>query len=193
MDKSARKNGVNFPFTTIAWPPDVALALHYGDANAHALMRFDRILANTVSNARDPALAQLRLAWWRTQLDAPVAGSEGYAAVTVFGARLMPIIDGWEQLLAPLPLDDAGLSAYGEGRGAIFTLLGGSPDRGAGWALADFARHCSDPATACRARALADAALAVRSHRQPRPLRILAKLAAARHISRWTLLRAALF
>jgi phytoene synthase len=175
----------------MSWPDDVALALHYAGAEMAALMRFDRTLASTVSSARDPALAQLRLAWWRTQLDAPVAGNEGFDAIELFGARLLPVIDGWEELLAPLPLDEAALTAYGRGRGVIFALLGGDPNAGTGWALADFARHCSDAATRELARSIANALLAKVS-RQPKPLRILTNLARTENFTRWTLLRAAL-
>jgi 15-cis-phytoene synthase len=191
MDKAAPKNGVKIPLTTISWTPDVELALHYAGAEMAALMRFDRTLAQTVSQAKDPALAQLRLAWWRTQLEAPVAGNEGYETIRLFGARLLPVIDGWEQLLAPLPLSEAALTAYGEGRGDIFAILGGDARAGAGWALADFARHCSDPVTAERARQLAEPMLRS-TLRQAKPLRVLTSLAKVKNISRWTLLRAAL-
>ncbi|WP_415642669.1 squalene/phytoene synthase family protein [Sphingomonas antarctica] len=188
---------MNFPSTTITWPVDIALALNYvrgEDRNDFtALLRFDRTLATTVSGARDPALAQLRLAWWRTQLDAPVAGSDGYEAVVMFGAKLMPLIDGWERLLSPLPLDEAVLQDYANGRGAtIFALLGGHAATGAGWALADFARHCTDTETRSRARRMADTALSLRLSGQPKPLRVMARLARAEAITRWTLVRAAL-
>ena len=193
MDKDGRRNGVNFASTTITWPPDMALALNYAGADAHALMRFDRTLALTVANARDPALAQLRLAWWRAQLDVPVAGNDGAEAILRFGPRLLPIIDGWEQLLAPLPLEEAALQVYGEGRGGtIFALLGGAAMQGKGWALADFARHCTDAPTRAIARRMADAALCGTLGGQPKSLRILARLARVETPSRWTMLRAAL-
>ena len=191
MDKAFPKNGVNFPLTTISWTSDVELALHYAGAEMLALMRFDRTLAQTVSQTKDAALAQLRLAWWRTQLETPVAGHEGYDAVRLFGTKLLSVIDGWEHLLAPLPLNETALAAYGEGRGTIFTLLGGDPRAGAGWALADFARHCSDPLTADRARQLAEPLLR-KAERQPKSLRVLTRLAQPGNITRWTLLRAAL-
>lgn len=191
MDKAIQKNGVKIPLTTISWMPDVALALNYAGSEMAALMRLDRVLASTVSGARDPALAQLRLAWWRTQLEAPVSGNEGYDAIKLFGPALLPVIDGWEQLLAPLPLNEAALRAYGEGRGAIFALLGGDAQAGAGWALADFSRHCSNAATRDLARSVADALLH-RAPRQPKALRVLTNLARANQITRWTLLRAAL-
>ena len=99
------------------WPADVALALNYAGPEMTALMRFDRILGSTIAGAREPAMAQLRLAWWRTQLDGPIAGNEGYDAIKLFGGRLLPVIDGWEQLLAPLPLNEDALHAYGGGAG----------------------------------------------------------------------------
>ncbi len=191
MDKGKRKNWVNFSLTTMNLPADVALALNYAVPGMEPLMRFDRTLAATVSGARDPSLAQLRLAWWRTQLDAPVAGSEGYDAVRRFGPALLAVIDGWEQLLAPMPLGEGALSAYGKGRGTIFTLLGGDAVSGAGWALADFARNCSDAPTRGLARMMADRALRC-PPRQPKPLRVLTSLARTGQIKRWTLLRAAL-
>jgi phytoene synthase len=191
MDKAGQRNGVNFLLTTFSWPPDVALALNYGGADMVALMRFDRTLAATVAGAKDPALAQLRLAWWRTQLEAPVAGNDGSDAIRRFGVRLLPVIDGWERLLASPPLNAPELTAYGEGRGSLFALLEGDRRAGAGWALADFARHCSDPTTRDLARGMADHLLRGRP-RQPKPLRVLANLARAHHITRWTLLRVAL-
>lgn len=191
MDKAVQKNGVKIPLTTISWTPDVALALNYAGDEMMALMQFDRVLASTVAGAKDPALAQLRLAWWRTQLDVPVAGNEGYDAIRLFGAALLPVIDGWEYLLAPLPLNEAALRAYGAGRGAIFSLLGGDAAAGAGWALADFSRHCSDTATRDLARTLADGSLR-NVPRQAKPLRVLTNLARANQFTRWTLLRAAL-
>lgn len=191
MDKAAQKNGVNNPLTTISWPPDMQLALNYAPPEMTALMRFDRTLAQTVAQAKDPALAQLRLAWWRTQLAAPVIGNEGFEAIELFGERLLPIIDGWEQLLAPLPHGETILSGYANGRGTIFALLGGDLAAGAGWALADFARHCSDAETTQRALELAQPMLATVLP-QPKPLRILTQLAKQEKITRWTLLRAAL-
>lgn len=193
MDKAPQKNGVNFASTTITWPDDVALALNYAGAEMAALMRFDRILASTVAGARAPALAQLKLAWWRTQLEAPVGGNEGFEAISLFGAKLLPIIDGWEHALTPMPLSEDDLRAFGEGRGGgIFALIGGSVQAGAGWALADFARHCTDKSTATLARRLADDALSGNLSGQSKPARILTRLARATTISRWTLLRAAL-
>lgn len=191
MDKDERRKGVNLALTTNTWPRDVALALNYAGQGMAALMRLDRMLAATLANARDPALAQLRLAWWRTQLEDPVAGNEGYEAIQLFGARLLPVIDGWEHLLASPSLNEDTLRSYGEGRGTIFALLGGDAEAGAGWALADFASHCSDPATRDLARDMADRALD-RPGRQPKALRVLTSLARVRHITRWTLLRAAL-
>jgi 15-cis-phytoene synthase len=191
MDKGWQKNGVNDPLTTISWTDDVALALNYAMPEMEPLLRFDRTLATTVTHARDPALAQLRLAWWRTQLEAPVAGSDGFEAIQLFGTRLLPIIDGWERLLDPMPLSAAALEAYGAGRGTIFALLAGDVASGAGWALADFARHCSDETTRELAWQMATAKL--RKHaRQPKPLRILTRLATVKNHTRWTLLRAAL-
>jgi phytoene synthase len=179
--------------TMMAWPDDVALALNYAGPEAVAIMHFDRTLARVIAGARDPALAQLRLAWWRTQLDSPVPGNEAIQAINLFGSRLLPIIDGWEHVLVPLPLTEEALQAYGEGRGGtIFTLLGGNAASGRGWALADFARHCSDPTTRDRARRMAHATLAASRPQQPKPLRILARLARAETFTRWTLLRASL-
>ena len=190
--RPCKKNGVNSASTMITWPDDVALALNYAGAEMAILMRFDRILAATVANARNPALAQLRLAWWRTQLEAPLPGSEGFEAIELFGAKLLPIIDGWERLLAPMPLSADDLQAFGEGRGGgIFALIGGAASAGVGWALADFARHCTDKSTAALARQMADSALTAHLSGQSKAGRILARLGRTKTISRWTLLRAA--
>jgi phytoene synthase len=136
-----------------------------------ALFALDQRLAGVVARAREPLLAQMRLAWWRDQLGSgaePVAGEPLLAEIAAHWVERTPhlavLADGWENLLgdAPLAADaiDAFASARGEALAAFADLAGASPDRdsalaaGRRWALADFAWQASDPDERERALAL---------------------------------------
>lgn len=178
-----------------------------------AVWALDETLGTIVARARDLLVGQMRLTWWHEALataedEAPRGQPilDALAGGPLLGAsRLTPIVEGWEALLNPLPLPDHALLTYAAGRGAtVFTAIAQLTDArvanevGEGWALADFARRCSDPDTAARAWALAAARVATIPRDVPRPLRILARLAKAdaaeRRLvdrTRWRLLRAA--
>ncbi len=153
----------------------------------------------------------MRLLWWREALESAVSGHPLLAEVTsleplgVTRADLAGMVDGWEELLEPLPLPEVVLDRYAAARGTqLFTLsariLGevATPAAGAAWALADFAVRCSDSVTAARGFDLASAKLEAADVRSlPRPLRILARLAtidvkrrARAPRTRWQMLRA---
>ncbi|MFD1611230.1 squalene/phytoene synthase family protein [Sphingomonas tabacisoli] len=174
--------------------PERALSLAYAPAPARAalsaLWRLDEQLGASIVRTETPAVAQMRLVWWHDALktlctDRPVDP----ILVTLAEApgidpeALLPLIDGWEVLLEPLPLSEEALATYAGARGGtlfgvVATLLGGDADAseqaGRGWALADLAFRISDRVTAERALALAGSA----SHgRLPKPLAILAALA----------------
>jgi phytoene synthase len=166
-----------------------------------ALLRLDDRLANLVQTTSQPALGQLRLAWWRealARLDTqPPPGEpvlqELAASVLplgISGASLVPIVHGWEVLVEEIELDHEALRRFAEGRGQLFVVAGavmGASARdplataGQGWALADLARHLRVPAEAAEARAMAsallDKATAVRWSRNGRALGALAHLA----------------
>lgn len=166
-----------------------------------ALLRLDDRLANLVQTTSQPALGQLRLAWWRealARLDTqPPPGEpvlqELAASVLplgISGASLVPIVHGWEVLVEEIELDHDALRRFAEGRGQLFVVAGavmGASARdplataGQGWALADLARHLRAPAEAAEARAMAsallDKATAVRWSRNGRALGALAHLA----------------
>jgi len=155
-----------------------------------ALWRLDEQLGSIVARTDNPAVGQMRLTWWHDALrtlgkarpvdpllldlaDAPAIDS----------TALLPLIDGWEVMLDPLPLSDEALGRYADARGGtLFSMagrmLGAASDRvraaGRLWALADLAFRISDRTTAERALALAPALAGP----LPKPLALLAVLAA---------------
>lgn len=165
--------------------PERGLALAYAPddgrrAALSALLALDAALGDVVRSTTQPALGQIRLAWWREQLvkldtAAPPAMPvlEALAADVlprgVAGAALSAIVDGWDVLIEEEALDDAALERFADERGGqLFALaaavLGGdgavARRLGRGWALFDLARHQSDNGVAARADGLARAALA---------------------------------
>ena len=162
-------------------------------ARVATLWQLDARLGAIVAATTQPMVGQLRLTWWHEALtalpDAPV-GEPLLAALTdvvaagIAGHELARLVEGWEVLLDPLPLPDDVLLAYAGARGAtVFALtsrlMGGivSDTVGTGWALADFARRCSDVETAARSFVLARERLDRIAG--PRALRVLARLARA--------------
>lgn len=119
----------------------------------------DARLARIVSQASEPMLAQMRLAWWRDQLGIPVENRpSGDAVLELVGecwagheGALRKLVDGWEALLAEPPLSRDAAFAFAEGRGAINAALarksGTDPHTaaraGRTWALAELASRSS--------------------------------------------------
>lgn len=171
--------------------PERALSLAYAPATVRPavalLWRLDEQLGAIVARTDNPAVGQMRLTWWhealrtaRTERPVDPLLVELADETSIDLERLLPMIDGWEELLEPLPLSDDALARYAEGRGgslfaAVAALLGGDDAREAGrlWALVDLGFRVSDRDTAERALALAPRA----SGRLPRPLRVLTALA----------------
>jgi len=164
--------------------PERGLALAYAPddgrrAALSAMLALDTALGEVVRSTTQPALGQIRLAWWREQLvkldtaqppAMPVL--EALAADVlpwgVSGTALSGIVDGWDVLIEEEALDDTALERFAAERGGrLFALaatwLGGdavvAERLGRGWALFDLARHQSDMAVAARADALAGVAL----------------------------------
>lgn len=164
--------------------PERSLILIYapirGRAALAALLALDDALAQLLRSTTQPAVGQLRLAWWREALarldtQAPPAEPvlQGLAAnllpLGVSGASLVPIVHGWEVLVEEDALGEDALRRFGEGRGSLFEAAGraleagqGDPlaEAGQGWALADLARHLDTAEEAARAAALAAPLLA---------------------------------
>jgi 15-cis-phytoene synthase len=157
--------------------PDEQLALAYAPSKLRpyyeALLGFDAALGQAFKATNEVGLIQIRLAWWRDQLEQPTAREPVVTALhdmifshDVSVDALTKIIDGWAVLLDDPPYDDATLLDYARLRGAglfaVAAQLGQraiNDEAGIGWALTDFARHCSDADTAKLAMALAQHAL----------------------------------
>ena len=135
----------------------------------------DERLAHVVRTVREPAIAAIRMAWWREALAAHDL-SKGKSEPLVEAWRAIPrcfaadqaveqMINGWSVLTdgAALTVDD--LRAYAEGRGSgLFGLLAADCDSssiesvrraGALWVLWDLAGHLSDAKLAAQAMDLA--------------------------------------
>ncbi len=177
-------------------PPLERLALAYAPAAARAdwlsLLALDARLAAVVRQAREPMLAQLKLAWWRDRFNAEPAGwPKGEPLL----ARLAPwgeatrtlakLVDGWEALLGEAPLGEAELDAFADGRIAALAALAHRLDArsaavvalGRQWTLAELALQLGSPAErGVAAEMLAAAGPALRTPRPLRPLSLLAGL-----------------
>jgi phytoene synthase len=182
--------------------PERDLALSYavdGGAAAAAIFALDDRLAAIVRAARDPLIGQMRLTWWHGALSAldgapppaePLLQTLAREVLPrgVAGAALAEMAEGWEALLYQ-PLDAEAVTRHGDRGRALFAASGqaigavGDPldAAGAGWALADLARHAADPGVAGiaagQAAPLLDRALAVSWSRRGRALGALAHLA----------------
>lgn len=182
--------------------PERALILTYapqgGRAALAALLALDDALSQLLRSTTQPAVGQLRLAWWRealARLDSQPPPAEpvlqGLAAhvlpLGISGASLVPIVHGWEVLIEEDALEGDALVRFGEGRGRLFEVGGkaldagpGDPlaEAGRGWALADLARNLGTDDEAVAARTLAapllKAAAARRWSRNGRALGALA-------------------
>lgn len=132
------------------------LALAYAPASARAFwltaLTLDARLAGVVRAAREPVLAQLKLAWWRDRLaQNPAARPQGEPLLANLadwqdgGASLAPLVDGWEALLGDPPLPADAITTFAAGRAALIGDLAqivgadraGAEARARRWALAD--------------------------------------------------------
>ncbi|RYD63722.1 MAG: hypothetical protein EOP58_10875 [Sphingomonadales bacterium] len=164
--------------------PERALALSYAGAGREALaalLALDDALALLLRTTREPALGQMRLAWWREALErldhAPPPAEPVLQALAretlphgVTGASLVPIVHGWEVLVEEEVLNADALQRFGAGRGHLFVAAGamlgaaaGDPlaEAGQGWALGDLAQNLKAPGEAAEARQQAEAWLAL--------------------------------
>jgi phytoene synthase len=144
--------------------PDRKLALAYVPAavrpGVEALWRLDASFAAILATGTQPLISQMRLAWWREALErldrAPPPAEPVLQALAahvlpaVSGAELAAMEEGWLILLSEEALTADELARYAQLRGGLLfdfsaRLLGGTDfpvrEAGAGWALADLARH----------------------------------------------------
>lgn len=172
--------------------PVEQLALAYAGARARGpwrtLLVLDARLAGVVRAAREPVLAQIRLAWWRDRFASDPAswpiGEPLLAELAAWPAgthRLTGLVDGWETLLGEPPLSTATFRQFAEGRAAAIAALAEALGIGvdakaqamaAGWAIGDLAAHLTQPDERDSAAALVRAH-DWRSHRLLRDLRPL--------------------
>ncbi len=157
-------------------PAPHRLALAYAPAAARpawtALLALDLRLAALLREAREPLLAQIRLAWWRDRLNEESAswpiGEPVLAALASWRGRhrlLVDLVNGWEQLLGDAPLPAERLAAMAHGRATAIAALAevlGEGDQvreramhaGRLWALSDLAAHLNHPAEIADVQAL---------------------------------------
>ena len=183
--------------------PERALALPYAAADRRAgltaLLALDDTLGQILRTTREPMVGQMRLTWWYEALCAldnapppaqPVLQALATEVVArgVSGSALAGLVDGWEILLDPDPLDPDMLDSYAAQRGGRLFALAGQvlgaasadplTDAGAGWALADLARHSRNSQAAKAPAAHAKIALhAAMQRRWSRAVRSLGALA----------------
>jgi 15-cis-phytoene synthase len=170
---------------------DQSIALGYAPNKVrHAfttLLRLDARFAHIVAQARDLTLGQIKLQWWYDAIMAAGTAQtpnepllNDIATIVqdhdVSFKRIAGLTRGWSALLEPLPFDEERLRTYAQARGAeLFTIAAVITDAapgdnhsaaGQGWALADFAFRCSDPATAALAVSLAKQHFSTRPERR---------------------------
>jgi phytoene synthase len=161
-----------------------------------ALLALDTRLAGIVHNSHEPSLAQLRLAWWREQLQADTQtwprGEPLLGALRSWQGHhpaLVALVDGWEYLTGAAPLPETDLAEFALGRGRAFGSLAevmgtekeSAEKLGRQWALADLAGHVAHPDERETAlRLLAMEGRPARVARALRPLTVLHGLAVRR-------------
>lgn len=199
---------VEKPLNFLPIDPECTLSLAYINSVKRPAMemlwRLDARLAQVVRTTREPMAGRIRLAWWRDAITAMETGKEPPKEpllqalhATLFAENLATkglgdLAEGWSCLLDPLPLEPTELANYAALRGGtLFTqaaaILGPLANdqviaAGKGWALVDFAFHCTDAKTRETALALAqpllENAFRMRWPVALRPMGMLAKLAA---------------
>ncbi len=178
-------------------PPLSRLALSYAPASAHqdwlTALALDARLASVVQQAREPVLAQLKLAWWRDRLEQDVAarprGEPLLARLAEWrcgGKAMIMLVNGWEAMLEERPFKAGAVEAFATGRaglaGELAERLGcdrrAAEARARRWALADLSLHSEDTTTRYQLRdlALADGAVQAICERAMRPLAVLEKI-----------------
>jgi phytoene synthase len=184
---------------------DLGLALTYVPLRERgalaALFAVDRAMGDVVRTTKEPMLGPIRLAWWRERLEeldqrnrAPAeprleAVAHQLIPRGVSGADLAGLESGWLRLFDAFPWSAETSEAIWFRGNLLFglgaRLLGQRDERiqsaGGLWALADAARHCSDPASRAtllvQARTFAGSLSGQKFVTALRPLSALASLA----------------
>ncbi len=181
-------------------PPLSRLALSYAPASAHrdwlTALALDARLEGVVRQAREPVLAQLKLAWWRDRLEQAVPdrpqGEPLLARLAEWkegGKPLISLVNGWEALLQEQPFDAQAITAFGAGRamlaGELAARLGcdrrAAEARARRWALADLSLQFGDTEGLSEGHRLRDLASSQSAAQGPceramRPLAVLEKI-----------------
>ncbi|MEZ5708740.1 MAG: hypothetical protein R3E02_05045 [Blastomonas sp.] len=128
-----------------------------------AVFALDAQLAAIVRDSREPVLGQMRLQWWHDVISMPAGRRpRGNPLVNALGKldgagslteRLLPMVDGWEELLVAETLDGEMIAGFAMKRGAtMFAFLADSLGEpldlaaaGRAWAQWDLARNISEP------------------------------------------------
>lgn len=161
-----------------------------------AALMLDYRLSQLVARTSEAMLGQMRLAWWRETLQQPPAARpRGDAVLDAVShswpddcAPLIALVDGWEYLLAPEPINTAAARAFAEGRAAALVAAcgyAGTAGRAAAvavrvWALGDLAARVShaEERSALIALGLAEARQRTRLDPPGRALAVLGALGA---------------
>lgn len=177
-----------------ALPTAQQIALGYarlGREELLTLFALDVHCGHIVRQAREPMLAQMRLAWWRDAIQADPAtrpqGDPLLAAIADWqgeAAALVDLVSAWEYLVGDV-LDEDAIAGFAQGRSCAFggfaRLLGQGRHEsdaalaGRRWAIADLASHLTSPLERERALAVAGSLSQGRAD-LPRTLRPLAVL-----------------
>ena len=167
------------------------LALSYAPGAARepvlALLALDQRLAAILRSGGEPALAQIKLAWWRERLsESPARWPQGEPLLALLRdfpggpGVLAEVVDGWEMLLGER-LSTAEIAQFADGRAAGWRALGGVVAANAArqWALADLLLNLpeGDEANAVRAALATEPWHRARLPRDVRPLAVLHALA----------------
>lgn len=161
-----------------------------------AALMLDCRLSQLVARTSEAMLGQMRLAWWRETLQQPPAARpRGDAVLDAVShgwaddcTALIALVDGWEYLVRPEPIDTAAARAFAEGRAAALVAacgMAGSAAPAAAvaarvWALGDLAAKVSDEQErrALIALGLDEARQRTRLEPAGRPLAVLGALGA---------------
>lgn len=167
----------------------LAYAPRYAKPRWTALFLLDSQLGRIALSSREPALAQLKLAWWR---DACAGLSEGAdhpilqrlaQAWKADVLALTALVDAWEELAAGEAGFSSGAEAVAHARAQAFAAI--SPTRAGNdclaaarsWTLTALSHHAPNPEQRRSMLATAEAIGLVRLPRSIRPLAVLAGLA----------------
>lgn len=103
------------------------------------LIAFDFRLEMVFTQVNEPALAQIRLAWWRDQFNRVIADHQRSPPDPLLASltqswrgeyqALINLIDGWESLLVGPPEDTLSLSSFENANASAFSSLASIAER----------------------------------------------------------------